>query len=441
MPDDVANGSRRSGAPAQGLGPERLAPALAGRVRPSPGRPRWPRSRLGHREHDQEVAELDRLPRPRPRPARRSPSRGARSSFCIFIASTTRSRLAGRRRHHRPDRHRDDPSRDDGTDLESARRAAVRRAPGSPAREGRARPASSTSSSNRQPSTTTSTAVGRRGRGGRWRRAGRPGRSPRRRRCRIDVPRPASIVRGVGRRGRVGRRRPGRVIAGPPIGRALIAGQPVDASRRGRGRRRAVEPASVGRRSTGRGGRRPAPAPSPVAAATARPPHRRPPPATRGPLGGRPSHSLGDPAGRQRRPPGTRRARRRTGGTAGSSGSRRSRSRRGRGAAGRWRRRGRGVDHDLGDQRVVVGRRPGRRPRRRCRPGRPDPPASPSGRSGPGAGAKSRAGSSAERRTSIAWPVGSVAAAGGGQRPRRQRPPGREPGAARGRCRAGDRAR
>ena len=73
------------------LGPERLAPAVPGRVRAlADGAPSVGRS--GHSEDDQDVAEFDGLRR-RPTATRSTvPARGARSSFSIFIASTARSR-------------------------------------------------------------------------------------------------------------------------------------------------------------------------------------------------------------------------------------------------------------------------------------------------------------------------------------------------------------
>ena len=144
----------------QRLGPEGRAPAIAGRVGASPvgrsvGRRRAVSS-CSFEDH-QEVADLDRLRRPRPRRARRCrrAARGARSAS----SSPPRRGAAGRPRPRRPattETDSDSP-RDDGTDLG---RAAVRRlrrdrAGRAPRRTAR-RAASSTSTSTRQPSTTTS---------------------------------------------------------------------------------------------------------------------------------------------------------------------------------------------------------------------------------------------------------------------------------------------
>ena len=68
---------------------------------PAPGRAPWP-AVVGRQRSRRSVGRVTRSdrpagrrarssPPPRPRPARRRPARGARSSFCIFIASTTRS--------------------------------------------------------------------------------------------------------------------------------------------------------------------------------------------------------------------------------------------------------------------------------------------------------------------------------------------------------------
>ena len=94
-----------------------------------------------------------------------------------------------------------------------------------------------------------------------------------------------------------------------------------------------------------------------------------------------------------------------------------------------------GVDQDLGDQVVVLGgtRSPASIPVSTRTPG---PAGMTQRRTRPGVGAKSRDGSSAAIRTSIACPVGSAARVGGGERTRptaAARPPART---ARGRCRA-----
>ena len=141
----------------------------------------------------------------------------------------------------------------------------------------------------------------------------------------------------------------------------------------------------------------------------------------------RPVPVLPDPAGRQLAGRGTPGSGRRTGGTAGSSGSPRSRSRRAPGAAGRWRLAVAGVDQDLGDEVVVLGRDPVAGLDRRCRPGRPGPAGITHRRTRPGVGVKSRAGSSAAMRTSIAWPAGRRPRSAAASASSRQRPPGGEP--------------
>ena len=89
IPDEVSNGSRRSGA---APGPSRGgSPANGrGRIGPLPGRPRR-RVTSGHRITTSESPSSTVCPT---ETSTRStvPSRGARSSFSIFIASTARSR-------------------------------------------------------------------------------------------------------------------------------------------------------------------------------------------------------------------------------------------------------------------------------------------------------------------------------------------------------------
>ena len=110
-------------------------------------------------EDHQHVAELDRLARPRP--AIRADGPGSRGAELVLHLHRLHDeeRLAGLDDVALVTATDGDPPRDDGTDLERAtglaRRPAVARRP---LAERRARAASSTSNSKRQPSTTTSTA-------------------------------------------------------------------------------------------------------------------------------------------------------------------------------------------------------------------------------------------------------------------------------------------
>ena len=131
MPDEVSKRSRRSGAAARAL----ARSVARQRSRPGSG-PRRPAGRSGRAViamHHQDVAELDRLAGRRPATRSTVPARGARSSFCIFIASTASSVCPRVDRVARRDGHGRDPSRDDGTDLERAAgragRVAVARGP------------------------------------------------------------------------------------------------------------------------------------------------------------------------------------------------------------------------------------------------------------------------------------------------------------------------
>ena len=84
------------------------------------------------------------------------------------------------------------------------------------------------------------------------------------------------------------------------------------------------------------------------------------------------------------------------------------------------------MDHDLGDEVVVLRRAPGRRPRSRCRPGRPARTASTQRRDPTRRRREVRAGSSAESRTSIAWLVGSAARSAAASAAADSGAPGRE---------------
>ena len=296
---------------AERLRPGRLAPALAVGVRVgSLGRPALIRGPPGGRRA--------RSSRPRPTATRSTvPSRGARSSFCIFIASTTRSvwpavdRVAGR------DRDRGDPPGDDRTDLESARCAgSASRGRGSPARGGRLASASSTSSSKRQPSTTTSTvrrpsAASERADPGSGHRAARTSPTGARAARRSTSPASSSGSTSIvgGRPASTRSTRPGAVSSRPPVDGFLAAGVAPARSVPGRSPRCGAMPA--GRRRVRQPPRR---------RPRQRPP-ARPGRATRVALGrsvpalARPSRSTGRPAGTRGRGP-------RSGGTAGSSGSR-----------------------------------------------------------------------------------------------------------------------
>ena len=99
------------------------------------------------------------------------------------------------------------------------------------------------------------------------------------------------------------------------------------------------------------------------------------------------------------------------------------------------------VDHQLGDEVVVVRRHAVARLDRACRRGRPGRTASTQRPTRPGVGANARDGSSAAIRTSIAWLAGVAArSAGRDDRPRSAaRPP--RCGTARARCRRPRRAR
>ena len=339
MPDEVSNGSRRSGRGLERLGPERLAPAVAGRVGRLARRAVGPASP----DDDQRGRRARRSGR-RPTATRSTdPVARRRSSFCIFIASTARSRWPaataspGRRRPRDTTRPGMMARTSVGPWWAAASRLGVARSRRS------ARSASSTSSSNRQPSTTTSTR--RSGRGSTTgAMAGEDDRAARRARGRrvgrrpapgVDVGRATSpVARSVTRR---------RVIAGhrsiasarAATAQAVSAG-PVGGPPRRRGTSDAAR--SIRRSATARA------AASAAVRGMARP-LRRPVPVL-----ARPSRSTG-------RPPGTRRAGPRTGGTAGSSGcpaiSVSSSARRSRSMAASP---VRGVDHDLGDEVVVVGR-------------------------------------------------------------------------------------
>ena len=167
----------------------RCAP-LAGRPRPlvarRVARRASARDGVGRRHRDHRPArspELDRVGRPRPRPARRCPARGARSSFCIFIASTDEQPARRPRPRRPPTTRRRRPARDDGTDLEPARgdgsrlAAAVRAAPGGVAQVGvldaRARTASRRRRPRRGPPSRRARPTGQRTTPSRWRRPGR----------------------------------------------------------------------------------------------------------------------------------------------------------------------------------------------------------------------------------------------------------------------------
>ena len=136
------------------LGAEGLPPAVAGRVRALPDRA-MPALGLGHARTRSTSPSSTVAPAPT---ATRStvPSRGDRSSFCIFIASTVRSCWPAVTTS--PGAHRDghDPPRDDGTDLGAGRAGRATSRPRVARSRSSARSASSTSNSNRQPSTTTS---------------------------------------------------------------------------------------------------------------------------------------------------------------------------------------------------------------------------------------------------------------------------------------------
>ena len=97
----VANRSRRSGGRRRAALARRVvAPALAA----GSSAPRRAGVVVASLDDDQHVAELDASPGRRPRIRSTVPGRGARSSFCIFIASTASS--AGRPRRDRPGRPR-----------------------------------------------------------------------------------------------------------------------------------------------------------------------------------------------------------------------------------------------------------------------------------------------------------------------------------------------
>ena len=428
MSDEVSNRSRRSGADAE---------------RPSPGS-----SRASARDVPAPLIASDhqqrRRPRScrrrRPRPARPGPSRGARSSFCIFIASTTRSAgpastVVARRRPRRPTTR---PGMI-GTDLDRPAGGGRVGGPRSPARGASPGASSSTSTSNRQPSTTTSTtrpAVAERRAGVERRRAvaavgavdddaaaaarldddRRPGRPGRRRSARPPGRRLAPVVRDPDASGHRGHRSTRPVAAGTRPGRSC----PSPLRTAAVGVRGAV---SVDRRR-GRPRRRPS---------------ARPPRSTRRPRG---AHSLGDPVGRElaraearvRGDEAVERQRRLDAGDLGLvEGAREpARSPPSRSAVD---------DQQLGDQRVVVGRDPVARPRPPVSTRTPGPAGIAQRPIRPGAGAKSRAGSSAQMRTSIAWRSGRRGPLGGGEDVAPTAAGRRRSGAARGRCRGRSRAR
>ena len=125
-PDDVSNRSRRSGAASAGLGPERLAPAVAARVAALPDRASAARS-SGWLIRGPPGGR--RAPRSRRHPAGTRvtvPALGARSSFCIFMASTASRVWPASTVSPGSDGHGRDPAGDDGTDLQRATSGSAR---------------------------------------------------------------------------------------------------------------------------------------------------------------------------------------------------------------------------------------------------------------------------------------------------------------------------
>ena len=316
IPDEVSNGSRRSGAPFSALA------RTVSRQRSRPGSGPSPVGRSGSRHRMTTRGSPSSTVCPTATATRSTvPSRGARSSFSIFIASTARSRWPASTVVAGHDGHRHDASRDDGTNLG---RSVVRRCAARPAvaRSRRsARSASSTSTSNRQPSTTTSRPRRPRAAGG------------------VDGFEDERLARSVDGAGRgvsatstSARRSPVAPVGDPHGGSCR---PPVDGVDPGGGSPAFGDEAArrvgrlAGRRRRARPGRSRPQAAAASAAAGRRTGLGRP----RRPTPPRPSRSTG----RRRESPG---GGPRTDGTAGSSGSRRSRSRRGRGAGGRWPRPG-----------------------------------------------------------------------------------------------------
>ena len=297
MPDEVSNRSRRSGAPPERLRPERLAPALAGPASgASPGRPVG----SGHRRTDQRGRRARRSRR-RPTATRSTiPARGARSSFCIFIASTTRSRWPA------------STASPASTATDTTRPGMMARTSVGPSCAGRrrgravarsrraARSASSTSSSNRQPSTTTST------RG--------PAASPRRACGRQDDRALARLGIGRGVAPAAARSASSPAVGAPagstsattwPVARSVTRSRVIAATGRSH---RPWRPRRPGRVRGGAGSAAPVRSGSAgLRAAADRPrPRPRPPPAASArPLAPRPSQCSRDPVDRQRRPPGS----------------------------------------------------------------------------------------------------------------------------------------
>ena len=417
MPDEVSNAlaplrRRASSAFARRVARQRSRPAS----RPSPiGRSRSRRSRDAPASTSPSSTVW-----PTPTATTRStvPARGARSSFCIFMASTTRScwpattaspgatatdttrpgmiartsvgppcaaAAPPRRARSRRTARRSDPR-------PRPRTASRRRRP-RPATAGRRRsvrrvpvaPSTRTASSGAGPLEPASAGSGSTTSGPS---PDRPGRS------RATQTRTASAVT-CGHRSMAAAR---PVRAPAAVARRIAAGAREPAGRLRRAERAARPAASSAARQR-------APELAPVRP-SARPPTRwRPPPS-----------------------PEARRPGQRSDGTAASSGcppiSVSSSARRSRSIAASP---VRGVDHQLGDQVVVVRRRPGLPTSTPVSTRTPGPAGIAQRRIRPGVGAKSRAGSSAAMRTSIAWPSGSAARSAAASAAVGQRPPGGEP--------------
>ena len=116
MPDEVSNGVAPLRRAARGPSPGGSSRQRS-RAGSAPPRSAGPGARVGSSDDQQEVARARRSGRRRPRRARRCRRAATRSSFCIFIASTTRSCWPATTASPGVDRHATRPARDDGTDL------------------------------------------------------------------------------------------------------------------------------------------------------------------------------------------------------------------------------------------------------------------------------------------------------------------------------------
>ncbi len=142
MPDEV----RKRGPPLGGAG-RRPWPGAVSRQRSRPGSLALPHRALrrGSSEDHQQVARPRRSRRPPPSIRVTVPARGARSSFCIFMASTTSRACPASTTSSTVTRDLHDPPRDDGTDLERPTgRGRARPVAAGPLAQARPGPASST---------------------------------------------------------------------------------------------------------------------------------------------------------------------------------------------------------------------------------------------------------------------------------------------------------